>query len=168
MSELDRTVHDALARWKADDAREWPRAIVTADHVLHALRHRAIDSGRPITEEQLLADAVVIADWLHEARTEGLTMPDTTTTAQRIYDLIDQNPRSEYGVVFATMRAVMEPAAYRDGLEGAYRYALAQFDGEEWTVAGVLREELERNGWEVNSSNTSNSSNGLHRNGGAS
>lgn len=51
--------------------------------------------------------------------------------------------------MFATMRAVMDPDAYRAGLEAAYRYALEQFDGEEWTVAGVLRDELERHGWDV-------------------
>ncbi len=59
---------DALERWNAGYAHEWPHEIVTADHVAHALRQQAIEAGWPVTEEQLLADALVIADWLHEAR----------------------------------------------------------------------------------------------------
>lgn len=76
-------------------------------------------------------------------------MTEMASTGQRIYDLINDNPRSEYRIVFETMRAVMDPSAYRVGLAEAYSYALAQFDGEEWTVAGVIRKEIEAQGWSV-------------------
>jgi|GEM_PF-5170445 len=75
---------------------------------------------------------------------------DSDATARRVYALIDSAPRSDYGIVFQAMRAVVsDPASYRDTLTGAYRHALAQFDGEEMTVATILREEIEAQGWNV-------------------
>ncbi len=59
---------DALKRWNVGSAREWHREIVTADHVPHALQERSAVNGWAVAEEQLLADALIIADWLHEAR----------------------------------------------------------------------------------------------------
>ncbi len=60
--------YDALERWNVGYAHEWSQEIVTADHVAHALRQQAAANGWAVREEQLLADALVIADWLHEAR----------------------------------------------------------------------------------------------------
>lgn len=58
----------ALERWNVGYAREWPAEIVTADHVAAALREQAAGAGWHVAEEQLLADAEVIADWLHDER----------------------------------------------------------------------------------------------------
>ena len=59
---------DALERGNVGYAREWDTDIVTVDQVAHALRAQAADAGWEVEEEQLLADAEVIADWLHDER----------------------------------------------------------------------------------------------------
>ena len=68
MTTREQAERDALERWNVGYTHEWPSGTVTADHVAHALRHQAAVNGWDVSEEQLLADALMIADWLHTQR----------------------------------------------------------------------------------------------------